>query len=156
MMTSTRLGLILFVLVTGCQSEDGSGVCQDKPAPAAPDGCVAGGLAGVDLQGTWTFNGTMEPSPAPMSFPITIERQGSGWCTIGLARGSVKGPPIDIYGYTDDTHASRDFKPSGTDTYADESWYICKDASGALVFHERDTFYADTLNHVTFDGVLTR
>lgn len=143
------------VFVLGCGSDtpsvDADTTCTKAPPQLVNIQCVDGGIAAIDLNGTWTFTGTrLNPGstmPTPISHDISYARDGTGWCHFGV-------PVVDEHGYADDTWAYWYDGPGGG---VGTTYTVCvRTSDGALFGTWASCTYNDTLNCIREQGTLTR
>jgi hypothetical protein len=149
-MSAMRAALASVVVVAAC---NGGGPC-DHTGPAEPMRCAAGGLAGMNLDGTWTMTGTIQRAGAqtpvaytePLAF--TVEEPGTGWCKLSLAGGDAG------LTWVDDTFAAY-ANDVGSSTH---TWEVCVSPNdGTLTYEQYDNPNSGDLSTGTsIMGVLTR
>jgi hypothetical protein len=147
--------LALATLATACHDEPL--VCT--PPPVLPEPCVEGGLAGIDLDGTWTASGEQtifhpgEPRTNALSFSFTMQHTGAH--EDGATCADVSGAPAPAgLWYVDRSEAYGYQEPQ---PQIEVHWYLCADASGTLLLSgvTKDLhFEGDILD--SFHGVLSR
>lgn len=161
-----RRTVIALVMVGAC-SDGGQETPADadacgRPPPALAAECVANGLAGIDLAGTWTLTGRSYSDIAGMVTEKdvveqrTFSRDGSGWCRFGEAAGALA-PALDPSSYVDDSQAMRPYQRDA-DGRASSEFLLCERAAdGALLFRYRSDGYAQQKPFTyRLEGVLTR
>jgi hypothetical protein len=119
----------------------------ENAAPIPPTECLPGGLADLDVNGSWMLTGTMERGrgPEPYTASVTFCRSGDGWCQCNDTSGAS---------YADDTwlytgvHAPRQ----------GSTRYTCVRATDrTLGYREyRYNMFPGIQSQTFIDGVLTR
>lgn len=130
--------------------------CGDLDEAAPPDLCVAGGLAAVDLDGSWTFAGTFvdyDGFRRDFTVPAMLARTGSGYCGFSLSyslsfdmnRSFAFTSAGDLTTYVDDTVARADTN------------IVCANGSGAVqLSYAASMSGPEGIEHRSIAGTLTR